>query len=125
MANGRDDLVATRGAQMFPRLSDEELERLSRFGERQLFRAGDTVARLSESGLGLTLVLSGTIEVSQVEHGERRKIATHERGNFLGELAQLSGRPYLVDADAVTDVEAIAISPQRLRALLIAEADLG
>ena len=125
MANGRDDLVATRGAQMFPRLSDEELERLSRFGERQLFRAGDTVARLGESGLGLTLVLSGTIEVSQVEHGERRKIATHERGNFLGELAQLSGRPYLVDADAVTDVEAIAISPQRLRALLIAEADLG
>ena len=125
MANGRDDLVATRGAQMFPRLSDEELERLSRFGERQLFRAGDTVARLGESGLGLTLVLSGTIEVSQVEHGERRKIATHERGNFLGELAQLSGRPYLVDANAVTDVEAIAISPQRLRALLIAEADLG
>ena len=43
----------------------------------------------------------------------------------MGELAQLSGRPYLVDEEALTDVEAVAIPPDRLRALLIAEADLG
>ena len=43
----------------------------------------------------------------------------------MGELAQLSGRPYLVDAVALTDVEAVAISPDQLRALLIAEAELG
>ncbi len=43
----------------------------------------------------------------------------------MGELAQLSGRPYLVDEKALTDVEAVAIPPDRLRALLIAEADLG
>src|SRR4029453_4071786 len=49
----------------------------------------------------------------------------HEHGNFMGELAQLSGRPYLVDEKALTDVEAVAIPPDRLRALLIAEADLG
>src|SRR4029453_6601331 len=49
----------------------------------------------------------------------------HEHGNFMGELAQLSGRPYLVDEKALTDVEAVAIPPDRLRALLIAEADVG
>jgi thioredoxin reductase (NADPH) len=43
----------------------------------------------------------------------------------MGELAGLSGRPYLVDAIALSDVEVVAISPDRLRALLIAEADLG
>lgn len=43
----------------------------------------------------------------------------------MGELAQLSGRPALVDAYALTDVEAVAIPPQQLRALLIAEAELG
>ena len=43
----------------------------------------------------------------------------------MGELAQLSGRPFLVDAKALTDVEAVAIPPDRLRALLIAEAELG
>ena len=48
---------------------------------------------------------------SRDEGGRRSHIVTHERGNFLGELAQLSGRPYLVDAQALTDVEAIAIPP--------------
>src|SRR5690242_3651873 len=110
---------------MFPHLTDDELERLSRFGERRDFRAGEAVARLGETGVGLTLVLSGEIEVSQTDRGTRQHIVTHQRGSFMGELAQLSGRPYLVDAVAVTDVEAVSIHPERLRALLIAEADLG
>src|SRR5207248_169576 len=63
--------------------------------------------------------------VTQPNGGENSHIVTHGRGNFMGELAQLSGRPYLVNEIAVTDVEAVAIAPDRLRALLIAEADLG
>jgi thioredoxin reductase (NADPH) len=63
--------------------------------------------------------------VTRPDGAEDGHIVTHERGNFMGELAQLSGRPYLVDEKALTDVEAVAIPPDRLRALLIAEADLG
>jgi len=116
---------ATRAPQMFLRFSDEEIGRLSRFGERQSYRAGEMVARVGEIGPGLVLILSGQVEVTQPQGGERRHIVTHERGNFMGELAQLSGRPYLVDEKALTDVEAIAIPPERLRELLIAEADIG
>jgi thioredoxin reductase (NADPH) len=43
----------------------------------------------------------------------------------MGELAQLSGRPALVDAHAKSSVEALAIPPERLRAVLVAEAELG
>jgi thioredoxin reductase (NADPH) len=43
----------------------------------------------------------------------------------MGELAQLAGRPALVDAYAQEPVEALIIPPDRLRALLIAEAELG
>ena len=43
----------------------------------------------------------------------------------MGELAQLAGRPALVDAHARGPVEALIISPDQLRALLIAEAELG
>jgi thioredoxin reductase (NADPH) len=43
----------------------------------------------------------------------------------MGELAQLAGRPALVDAHARGPVEALIIRPDRLRALLIAEAELG
>src|SRR6185312_12247037 len=90
------------------------------------YGAGESVARVGEVPPGLQLILAGQLEVTQ--HGDSGKgehIITHERGNFTGELAQLSGRPSLVDATALTDVEAIAIAPGKLRALLIAEADLG
>ena len=43
----------------------------------------------------------------------------------MGELAQLSGRPALVDAYAQGPVEALIIAPERLRTLLVAEAELG
>ena len=126
MTDARQDLIATRGAQMFPRLTDAELARLAKFGEPRSYRAGEVVARVGHVPPGLQLILSGKLEVTQHDGGgERAPIVTHERGNFTGELAQLSGRPSLVDAIALTEVEAVAIPPDRLRALLIAEADLG
>src|SRR5438477_4847950 len=125
MSDSRGSTIATRGDQMFPRLADAEMARLTKFGELRRFKAGDMVAKVGDVGPGLLLVLSGKVEVSQNEAGRLTAIVTHERGNFMGELAGLSGRPYLVDAVALSEVEAIAISPDRLRALLIAEADLG
>lgn len=121
----RGDIFATRHDQMFLRFNDEQIARLSRFGEHRHYRAGDHVASVGDQGIGLKLVLSGKIEISRRKGGERLHIVTHERGNFMGELAQLSGRPYLVDAVALTDVELIAIPPERVRAVLVADADLG
>lgn len=125
MSDIRRGIFATRGEQMFPRLTDEELARLSRFGEPRRYSAGDYLVRVGESGPGLQLIMSGRVEVTQPDGGEHRHVVVHERGNFMGELAQLSGRPFLVDEQALTDVETVAIRPDRLRALLIAEADLG
>jgi len=110
---------------MFLRFTDDEMARLARFGEPRSYKTGDMLARQGEAGPGLMLILSGRVEVTQPNGGENNHIVTHERGNFMGELAQLSGRPYLVNERALTDVETVAISPDRLRALLIAEADLG
>jgi thioredoxin reductase (NADPH) len=115
----------TRGAQMFLRFTDQEMARLARFGEPRSYKAGDMLARQGEVGPGVMLILSGQVEVTQPNGGDNSHIVTHESGNFMGELAQLSGRPFLVNEKALSDVEAVAIAPDRLRALLIAEADLG
>jgi len=125
MTDERATIYETRGAQMFPRLSDDEIARLSRFGEPRSYSAGNYIVRAGEKGPGLMLILSGSVDVTQNDRGQPKHIVTHERGNFMGELAQLSGRPYLVDEQALTDVEAIAIPAERLRAMLIAEAELG
>jgi thioredoxin reductase (NADPH) len=125
MTDNQQSVMATRAAQMFPRLTDDEMVRLSKFGEPRSYQAGNYIVRTGETGPGLMLILSGSVEVTRNTGGDHTHIVTHERGNFMGELAQLSGRPYLVDEKALTDVGAVAISADRLRALLIAEADLG
>jgi len=126
MTDVQGKIIAERGAQMFPRLTENELARLARFGAPRDYRAGEFVARVGEVPAGLQLILSGKLEITQHgDSGDALHIVTHERGDFTGELAQLSGRPSLVDAVALTDLETIAIPPDKLRALLIAEADLG
>jgi len=118
--------IAARAAQMFPTLSPAEIERLQRFGELRDYAPGEALARVGEAGHGLTVILSGDVEViGRDGTGEARAITTHRTGGFLGELAQLSGRPALVDAIAEGPVQGLRISPERLRALLIAEAELG
>jgi thioredoxin reductase (NADPH) len=125
MTDTSQDTTATRGDQMFLRFNDEEITRLARFGEARSYQAGNYIVRVGETGPGLVLILSGKVEVTRQDGDERKQIVVHERGNFMGELAQLSGRPFLVDEKALTDIEAVAIPADRLRALLVAEADLG
>ena len=115
----------TRAPQRFPTLEAAELDRLRAFGTVREFAAGDALERVGEPGHGLAAILSGDVEVYGQEGGERTLIVTHHAGGFVGELAQLSGRPALVDALAATPVKALIIPPERLRALLVAEAELG
>lgn len=118
--------LGERRRQMFPTLPPEAVERLRRFGEKRSYRQGSLLVRAGEVGPGLAIVLSGEIKITQND-GERgsQHIVTHGPGSFMGELAQLSGRPSLVDALALSNVEALVLGPDHLRAMLIAEASLG
>jgi thioredoxin reductase (NADPH) len=111
---------------MFPVLEPLEIERVRRFGKVRSYGAGEALAKVGEKGHGLAVILAGTVEITQHdESGRRELIVTHRAGAFMGELAQLAGRPALVDAYAQTAVDALIIPPEQLRALLIAEAELG
>ena len=109
---------------MFPTLAPAELERLRRFGEPRRYRAGEYLARTGEVSPGMFLLLRGEVVV-RAHDGDAAPIVTHGTGSFMGELAQLSGRPSLVDGIALGDVEVLVVPPQRLRSLLVEEAELG
>jgi thioredoxin reductase (NADPH) len=125
MSDLSQTIIATRRYQMFPVIEAVEIERIRRFGEVRSFGAGEALARVGELSQGLAVILTGKVDVSQHDEGRRTLIVTHGPGGFMGELAQLAGRPALVDAYAVEPVDALIISPDHLRALMIAEADLG
>ena len=119
-------IIDTRRDQMFPTLEPSEIERVRRFGKQRWFVPGEPLAKVGERGVGLSIILSGQVEVTRYDSARRSTpIVTHGPGAFLGELAQLAGRPTLVDATARGPVEALIIPPDQLRALLIAEAELG
>jgi thioredoxin reductase (NADPH) len=119
-------IIDTRRHQMFPTLEPSEIERMCRFGKVRSYPAGEAIVKVGDAGHGLFIILAGKVDITQHEQsGRRTLIVTHEPGGFMGELAQLAGRPSLVDAHAQGTVEALAIEPERLRALLIAEAELG
>lgn len=119
-------IIETRRAQMFPTLNGDEIFRLYRFGELRRFADGEAIATVGRQGPGLSIILKGEVEIrrrrSDASHA---LVVTHGAGSFMGELAQLSGRPSLVDAIAMGAVDALVIASDRLRAMLIAEADLG
>src|SRR5215470_3948777 len=119
-------LVESRRDQMFPTLAPAEIERLRCFGETRSYRADDFLATTGTVGLGMVVILAGEVVVTQRdEFTAGRHIVTYGRGSFMGELAQLSGRPALVDARAQGAVEALVIPPHRLRDVMVREADLG
>src|ERR1019366_8589877 len=115
-----------RRDQMFPVLSEAELARLRRFGNVQSYAPGASVLRAGDVAPGLQVVLSGKVLVTPHEADLRsRPIVTHGPGEFIGELAQLSGVPALVDATATAEVSALVIPSPRLRDLMVEEAELG
>jgi thioredoxin reductase (NADPH) len=119
-------ILEQRHDQIYPTLDPPEIERMRRFGNVNSFIAGESLWTVGQVAPGLMVVLAGKVAVTERgQFDNRTPIAVHGPGNFLGELALLSGRPALVDAIAQEPVEALNIPSEQLRALMIAEAELG
>src|SRR4051794_40691474 len=101
MSEPMPSILETRRDQVFPTLTPDEIERLRGFGDVRRYANGERIFRVGEVAAGLTLVLAGAIDVVQTDvSGHQAPIVTHHPGSFMGELAQLAGRPSLVDAYA-------------------------
>jgi thioredoxin reductase (NADPH) len=119
-------IVDTRGDQMFPRFDPAEIDRMRRFGVVRHFDVDEELSHVGQVGLGVCVVLAGAVEITRHDQsGRAEPVVTHLPGAFMGELAQLSGRPSLVDAHARKPLDVLVVAPERLRALLVAEAELG
>src|SRR6476646_4203729 len=125
-AIGATSIAFPRHEQTFPALTDSEIERMRRFGELRSFRHGYALFETGKVGPGMCVVLSGTLSITQRDGlGHVTPVIDQGPGQFLAEIGQLSDRVALVDGHASSDVETLLIPPEKLRALLVAEADLG
>lgn len=112
--------------QMFPSLSPEEIDRLRRFGAIRRYTAGEPLFTVGDISAGMFILISGSVGLSARDGlGHVVEIVTLGPGGFLAEAGMLAGEPRLVDARAASDVEALQVPVDRLRTVLIAEAELG
>ncbi|HEY4112825.1 MAG TPA: FAD-dependent oxidoreductase, partial [Rhizomicrobium sp.] len=124
--NTSSPTLETRWHQLFPKLTRAEIDRICRFGRSRAYRKGEYLEKTGAPSPGLIVILSGTVEMTQHDAlGHEEGIVTYGPGQFMAEIASLSGSPVLVDGVAATDVEALIIPSARLRELIVAEAELG
>ena len=115
-----------REHQAFPVLTSEQIEHLLPFGERRDWHDGEFLFEAGKRGPGMFVVLRGAVEITRRDGlGTDLSVATQGPGEFLAEVGQLSGKPAFVDGRAKGEVEALLVEPERLRALLVAEAEIG
>lgn len=126
-ADAAPSTLAPRFDQMFPTLTPKEVARMRAFGTVRTYKESETLFEAGKKSPGMFVILSGEVAITQRDGlGHVAPIVSQRgAGQFLAELNQLSGRPALVDGRAESDVEALVIPTDRLRALLVAEAELG
>src|SRR4051812_33756587 len=129
MLRPKSNLIAILGSrihQAFPDLLPEEIERLRRFGTMKRYAGGERLFAAGKPRGGMFIILAGEVEVSQRDGlGHITPVLEQGPGQFLAEVGTLSDRPSFVDGHAKGNVEAVLIPSAGLRALLIAEAELG
>jgi thioredoxin reductase (NADPH) len=128
--NGRSDTATVstvpRYDQTFPTLALSDIERLRRFGTVRRYADGERLVEAGKVSPGMFVLLSGHVAVTQRDGlGHVSPLIEEGPGQFVGEIGQLSNRPAFVDVHAEGDVEALVIPSDQIRALLVAEADLG
>ena len=98
------DAEALRKVRFFEELTDDDLERVAKLGQRRRYEAGDALVERDSDRGGLFVILSGT---ASVDVGG----ATHQlgSGDFFGEMALLGRTRRSASVTATEPVEALVI----------------
>src|SRR3954451_16621951 len=109
----------------YPRLSQEQIARLSGVGDRRPTKEGEILYRAGDRDCDFFVILSGKGVVLEEDAGEERVIAVHGPGRFLGELSLLTGEAVFVTAEVREPGEVLAVQLDKLRELVVDDIALG
>jgi thioredoxin reductase (NADPH) len=110
---------------MFPALNDAQIARLAAFGERREVQAEEIVFEQGDADHGVFVVLEGSIEIVGVSGQYDAVLRVLGRGEFTGEVNQLSGRRSLVRCRALQASTLLEIGRPNLQLILQTDAAIG
>ena len=107
------------GHPLFKDLSLPAQERLAAFARERAMDAGEVLFRRGDQESFMLAVIEGEVSVTiPSAEGRERTIATFHRGDLLGEIALLDGRPRTADAVACCDGRLLVFERRDLLPLL-------
>jgi CRP-like cAMP-binding protein len=102
-----------RGVDLLRNCTQAQLHEVARLAERVQVGVGEVLAREGRIGREFFLILSGTVQVTQVG----RLVNCLGPGDFFGELAAMDPGPRNATVTALSDLDVLIIGPRELSAM--------
>jgi thioredoxin reductase (NADPH) len=103
----------------FPKLDDRQLAMLEPLGTRRTLRQGEMVFRAGQRDMGLTVILSGELEVFESREGQEQVLSSPGPRDFIGDVAMLMGTAALASARGKAEQsEILQVPAARIRQAL-------
>jgi CRP-like cAMP-binding protein len=95
----------------------------ARFGRE--YQAGEVLFREGESGVEMFVIQSGTVQITKYVGGEERPLATLGRGEFLGEMAILNGKPRTATAVVLDHARVLVLDAKTLETMIAKNTEIA
>jgi thioredoxin reductase (NADPH) len=117
---------AARRDDAFPTLTPAQIARLAPFGGERDLTDGELLWEQGAVHFTFNVVLTGAIVISASEASEGgAPVATHEPGEFTGDVDLLSGHRAVVDARARGATRVLQIEARRLQTIVQTDTEIG
>jgi thioredoxin reductase (NADPH) len=118
-------LTSSRAEQIFPKLSEAQIGRISGRGEKRTLRSGEVLVEQGDNPIPFFVLLSGELETVRPS-GTRETLITIVRPReFTGEVNMLSGRRSMTRIRAREPGEVIQVARENLLMLVQTDAELS
>ncbi len=99
-------------------LKEDELDGLARSAVLRQYAAGDELFHEGDEADGLYLIQRGSVTVSRMIGGREVVLFYVAAGNYVGEMALISGEPRYGTVRAAVETEAVFIEAARMREII-------
>src|ERR671916_1938203 len=121
MSDRMDEIRSTRA----PKLREDQIEVLKRYGETRTTEAGEVLFRAGDTSNDFIVVLEGAVEVVDDFAGEARTIGVFSAGRFPGELNMLTGQAMCLTAVVSEAGEVLTVPREQLKEVVTEEPNLS
>lgn len=101
----------TQESELFPKLSDEELDRLKAHGQELQLNPGQIIFQEGDPSYQFYVVLEGQVQITRRIGMEEQILALHDPGEFTGEISMIVGKPATATARAIGPTRVLEIDP--------------